>query len=133
MQLARKKALASKVLGVGKERVIFVNENLAEIKEAITRQDILDLKEAGAIQIREVKGRRKVVKRKNQRKTGKIKKRVKKRKQEYVKITRKLRKFAKHLLKTNEVDKEKYKKIRRSIRARGFKSKRNLNESYKEL
>ena len=74
MNLANKKELAAKVLNVGKNKVYFVQENLKEIKEAITRQDILDLYNAGAIQIKEVKGRKKIVKRKNRRKTGKNKK-----------------------------------------------------------
>ena len=43
MQLSNKKELAAKVLEVGKGRIIFVESALAEIKEAITRQDILDL------------------------------------------------------------------------------------------
>ena len=59
MQLAKKKELASKVLKVGKNRVVFVESSLPEIKEAITRQDILDLRKSGAIQIKEVSGRKK--------------------------------------------------------------------------
>ena len=130
MNLANKKELAAKVLGVGKNRVYFVEENLSEIKEAITRQDIQDLHQAGAIQIKEVSGRKKIVKRKNRRRTGKIKKKVNKRKKEYVIITRKLRTYAKHMLKTGKIDKETYKETRKQIRARRFKSKRNLKESF---
>lgn len=133
MQLAKKKILAAKVLKVGKGRVIFSEANLAEIKEAITRQDISDLHEAGAILIREKKGRKKVVKRKRRRGIGKVKKKVKKRKQEYVTITRKLRSVAKSLLRLGKIDREKHGKIRKMIRARRFKSKRHLNESAEEL
>jgi len=97
MQLAKKKILAANVLGVGKGRVIFLEEHLQEIKEAITRRDILDLHKSGAIKVREIKGRKKVVRRKNRRRTGKVKKKVNETKQEYVTITRKLRKFLKHL------------------------------------
>ena len=61
MNLAKRKALAAKVLGVGKNRVIFTKESLPEIKEAITRMDIVDLHKSGAIKIREVSGRNKVV------------------------------------------------------------------------
>jgi large subunit ribosomal protein L19e len=132
MNLLNKRELAAKVLGVGKNRLYFVNENLAEIKEAITRQDILDLYKAGAIQIKEIKGRRKIIKRKNKRKTGKVKKKVKKTKAEYVIITRKLRTFLKHSMKTGKVDKEKYREVRRQIRARKFKSKRHLKEHLEE-
>tara|TARA_Y100000310_G_scaffold265631_1_gene276761 strand:- start:3804 stop:4205 length:402 start_codon:yes stop_codon:yes gene_type:complete len=133
MQLAKKKELAARVLRVGKNRVIFLEERLSEVKEAITRQDISDLKKSGAIQIKEISGRKKIVKRKNRRRIGKIKKKVNNRKQEYVIITRKLRIFAKHLLKTKKIDKEKYQKIRKMIRARKFKSKRNLKESFEEI
>lgn len=129
MNLTNKKELAAKVLKVGKNRIYFVEENLSEIKEAITRQDILDLHTAGAIQIKEVSGRKKIVKRKNRRRTGKIKKKVNTRKKEYVIITRKLRTFLKHMLKTKAIDKETYKETRKQIRARKFKSKRNLKET----
>lgn len=133
MQLSKKKELASKVLGVGKGRVLFSESNLSEIKEAITRQDIADLYKSGAIQIKEVKGRKKIVKRKNKRRTGKIKKKVNKSKQEYVIITRKLRSHLKHLSKTDSIDKENYRKMRKMIRARKFKSKRHLKETVEEL
>lgn len=133
MQLANKKELASKVLKVGKNRIVFVSGREEEIKEAITRQDILDLKEAGAIQIKEIKGRKKIIKRKHRRGRGKVKKKVNAKKQDYVKLTRKLRNFSRFLLKTGEIDKNKHKKIRKKIRAKDFRSKRNLRENYKEL
>tara|TARA_Y100000310_G_scaffold190359_1_gene190304 strand:+ start:2113 stop:2514 length:402 start_codon:yes stop_codon:yes gene_type:complete len=133
MQLAKKKALAAKVLKIGKNRVIFIGGHETEIKEAITRQDILDLNKSGAIQVRDVSGRTKTVKRKHRRRTGKIKKKVKTRKQDYVKLTRKLRKFSKFLLKTKEIDREKHKEIRKRIRAKKFRSKRHLNESLGEI
>ena len=133
MQLAKKKELAAKVLKVGKNRIVFIESSLPEIKEAITRQDILDLRKSGAIQIKEVSGRKKIVRRKNRRRTGKIKKKVNNRKQEYVILTRKLRTFEKHLLKAEKIDKEKHKNIRKMIRARKFRSKRHLNESFEEL
>lgn len=132
MDLTNKKELASKVLGVGKGRIYFVEENISEIKEAITRQDILDLYDAGAIQIKEVKGRRTLVKRKNRRGTGKVKKKVNRSKQEYVIITRKLRKHLKHMKKTNEIDNETYKNTRKQIRASKFKSKRHMVDTLKK-
>jgi|TARA_B100002003_G_C13635143_1_gene324534 large subunit ribosomal protein L19e len=133
MQLAKKKSLAAKVLGIGKGRVIFVEAHLQEIKEAITRQDILDLHKSGAIEIREVKGRKKIVRRKHRRRTGKIKMKVNNRKQEYVIITRKLRKFVRGLIRAGKIDKEKNREVRRMIRARKFKSKRHLKESLETL
>jgi large subunit ribosomal protein L19e len=133
MQLTKKKELASKVLNVGKGRIIFADGRLAEIKEAITRQDVLDLYKSGAIEIKAVKGRRKIEKRKNRRRTGKVKKKVNKTKKEYVIITRKLRGFLKHLSRRNLINKEDYHKTRRMVRARKFKSKRHLKESLEEM
>jgi len=132
MNLAKKKALAAKVLKVGKNRIIFVEEHLSEIKEAITRVDIMDLYKSGAIQIKEVGGRRKIIRRKHRRRTGKIKKKVNTRKADYVVITRKLRRFVRGLVRTGVVDKEKNRELRRQIRARNFKSKRHLKESLEE-
>ena len=132
MNLAKKKELAAKVLKVGKGRIIFVEERLPEIKEAITRMDILDLHKSGAIQIREIGGRKKIVRRKHRRRTGKVKMKVNNRKQEYVIITRKLRTFVRGLLRTGAIDKEKSREVRKQIRARKFRSKRHLKESLEE-
>ena len=132
MQLAKKKELAAKVLGVGKGRIIFAEGRLPEIKEAISRMDIIDLHKSGAILIREVSGRKKIVKRKNRRRTGKIKMPVKKRKAEYVIITRKLRTFVRGLFRSGKIDAEEKREIRKQIRARKFKSKRQLKESLEE-
>lgn len=129
MNLKNKKALAAKVLGVGKERVYFNQESIKQISEAITRQDILDLKQSGAITLKPVKGRKKIVKRKHKRGKGKVKKKVNNRKQTYVKLTRKLRKHVKALKRTGQVSPEKYTEIRKAIKASKFKSKRHLTES----
>ncbi len=133
MQLAKKKELVAKVLKIGKNRILFVEEHLPEIKEAITRVDIMDLYKSGAIKIREVKGRKKIVKRKNRRGVGKVKKNVNTRKAEYVIITRKLRKFVRGLVRAGAIDKERSGEIRKQIRARKFKSKRHLKDSLEEL
>lgn len=132
MNLTKKKELASKVLGVGKGRIIFAESRLGEIKEAISRMDVLDLHKSGAILIREVSGRKKIVHRKHRRRTGKIKKNVNTRKAEYVIITRKLRAFVRGLFRTGKIDAEKKREIRKQIRARKFKSKRHLKESLEE-
>ena len=133
MNLTKRKELAAKVLKVGKNRIVFVEGHLAEIKEAITRMDILDLHKTGAIQIKEVKGRKKIVKRKNRRRVGKIKKNVNTRKAEYVAVTRKLRAFVRGLVRTGAIDKDRNREIRKQIRSRKFKSKRHLKEILEEL
>lgn len=132
MQLSKKKELAAKVLKVGKNRIIFVKEHLSEIKEAITRMDIIDLRKAGAIQIKEVGGRKKIVRRKHRRRTGKIKNKTNNKKQEYVIITRKLRAFVRGLVRIGAINKGENREIRKQIRARKFRSKRHLKESLEE-
>lgn len=132
MNLTKRKELAAKVLGVGKNRIIFVDGHLSEIKEAITRMDIMDLHKAGAIRIKEIGGRKKHIKRKNRRRVGKIKMKVRNKKTEYVIVTRKLRGFVRGLVRTGAVDKEKNRELRKQIKARKFKSKRHLKEHLEE-
>ncbi len=124
--ILNKKNLAARALKIGKDRIKFVKFRLDEIKDAITKQDIRDLVEAGAIIIKPIKGRKTNVKRKNRRGPGKIKKKVKKRKQEYVKITRKLRKHVKILKNQGSLSKEESKQLRKEIRNRTFRSKASL-------
>ena len=57
MNLKKKKELAARTLKVGKGRIMFVDARLEDIKEALTKQDVRDLKEDGAIVVKEVKGR----------------------------------------------------------------------------
>lgn len=81
MNLRSKKNLAAKTFDVGKKRISIINSRKEEIKEAITKQDIRDLFESGAIIIKDKKGRKKRTKRKSKRGVGKVKKKVNKRKQ----------------------------------------------------
>ena len=128
MNLAKKKELAKKTLGVGKHRLIFNKEGIAEIKEAITKEDIKNLHKDGIIGIKPIKGRRKVERRKRRRGPGKIKRRINNRKQIYVKITRKLRAYIRGLRNNNSIDKDTYKDLRKKIKMRNFRSKANLKE-----
>lgn len=128
MNLRTKKQLASKVLKVGKNRIHFDSDKFAEIKEAITKQDIKDLHSAGFISIKPIKGRKKIVRRKTKRGPGKIKKKVNKRKQTYVKITRKLRKYLKELKIQGIIRKELFQELRKKIRMKDFRSKMHLKE-----
>lgn len=131
MNLRKKKELAAKALNVGKNRICFNTENLAEIKEAITKQDIKDLYANGIINIKPIKGRKKIVKRKIKRGPGKIKRRVNKRKQIYVKITRKLRAYLSELKRKGAISKDLYYELRKKIRMKNFKSKAHLKEYLK--
>ena len=133
MNLRNKKELASRTLKVGKERIVFLESRLNEIKEAITKQDIRDLKKEGAIIIKEIKGRRKKVKSSKKKGPGKIKKKVSKRKQEYVIMTRKLRGHLAEIKKMGKISIEEFYDIRKKIRNKIFRSKAHLKEHLKEI
>ncbi|MEX0921034.1 MAG: 50S ribosomal protein L19e [Candidatus Pacearchaeota archaeon] len=125
MNLSKKKELAKRTFNVGKERIAFVESRLDEIKEAITKQDMRDLKKDGAIVVKEIKGRKKT-RAKRKRSTGNIRKKVNKRKTEYMALTRKLRKYVAEMKKQKELSGEDVKDIRKKIRNRLFRSKAHL-------
>ncbi len=128
MNLAKKKALAAKTLKVGKERVVFLEPRLEDIKEALTKQDIRDLEKDGAIIVKEIKGRKKKTEKKRRRGVGKVKKKVNRRKQDYVVMTRKLRKYASELKNQGKLSREEVIEIRKRIRNKKFRSKAHLKE-----
>ncbi len=128
MNLRKKKQLAANTFGVGKERISFVNERLEEIKEAITKQDMRNLKEDGAIVIKERKGRSKNVGRKRRKGMGNVRRKVNTRKKDYVIMTRKLRKVLKDKKEKGEMENKEVKELRKKIRNRTFKSKAHLKE-----
>ncbi|MDO8459852.1 MAG: 50S ribosomal protein L19e [Nanoarchaeota archaeon] len=128
MKLEKKKNLVARTLGVGKNRIVFNIKNLSEVKESITKQDIRDLVASGAIKIREIKGRRKIVKRKTRRRAGSVKKTVKRQKREYMIITRKLRSYLKSLKAKDQISPEKYAFLRKEIRIRSFRSLAHMKE-----
>lgn len=128
MNLQNKKELAARTLGVGKHRIKFNQEGLEEIKEAITKQDIKSLVEEGIITINNVKGRRTQVKKKTRRGPGKVKKKINRRKQIYVKITRKLRRHVKELQNKGHITRDEYIDLRKKIRMSHFRSKAHLKE-----
>ncbi|PIO08329.1 hypothetical protein COU59_01745 [Candidatus Pacearchaeota archaeon CG10_big_fil_rev_8_21_14_0_10_34_12] len=125
MNLAKKKSLAARTFSVGEKRIVFIDSRKSEIKEAITKQDMRDLKKDGAILIKEVKGRKKNSK-KSKRGVGKIRRKVNSRKKEYVIMTRKLRKYISNMKKEGNITLEEAKKIRKKIRNSIFRSKNNL-------
>lgn len=133
MKLDKKKSLAVATLGIGRDRIIFNNQRLKEIEEAITKQDIRDLVSAGAISIRPIIGTRKVERRKTRRRAGSIKKKIKSGKRGYMILTRKLRSHIKELRGQNKLTKEQYIKIRKEIRAHSFRSKSHLKENISNL
>jgi len=128
MNLSKKKALAVKTLKVGRGRIVFVKSRLEDIKEAITKQDIKDLQKDGAIIVKDIKGRKKNLKKKAKRSTGNIRKKVNKRKTNYVIMTRKLRKYVKELRNHGKLTRDEALDIRKKIRNKYYKSLGNLKE-----
>lgn len=131
MKLHKKKKLAARSLGVGKERIAFNPERLEEIKEAITRQDFYDLLQSKALFVHEPLGRRKKEKLRK-RGPGKMRKKVRQRKRTYLLLTRKLRAYVGELLNQERISKEEHRSIRKQIRARVFKSKSHLQNLLKK-
>lgn len=127
MKLNKKKELAKRTLKVGKGRIVFLESRLDEIKDAITKQDIRDLKREGAIIVKEIKGKRKVGKKKKK-SVGNIRKKVKTRKKDYVIMTRKLRNYLFELKKLGKISREDEKEFRKKIRNKIFRSKAHLKE-----
>ena len=132
MKLENKKELAARTFNVGKSRIVFNVARLSEIKEAITKQDMKDLHASGVIYIREIKGRRKLKKRKSRRRAGSIRKKAIDKKHEYVKITRKLRTYLKSLRAQGKISAEDYKQIRKEIRQGSFKTLARMKERIAE-
>jgi len=128
MQLNKKKELVARTLDVGKGRISFNEQRLEEIKEAITKQDVRELVKDKAIFVKEIKGKRKRIKSKTRRRGGSIKKKVNKRKREYMTITRKLRSFISGLRKKGILTSEEYWQLRKEIRAKVFRSKEHMKE-----
>ncbi len=133
MNLRNKKELAARTFKVGKDRISFVESRKEEIKEALTKQDMKDLKKDGAIIIKEINGRKKNIKKKKRRTAGNIRKKVNNRKKEYAVITRKLRKYVKEIFKQDRINKEEKKELRKKIRNRDFKNLAQLKKHIKDI
>ncbi len=130
MNLKKKKELAKRTFNIGEKRIVFAESRLNDIKEAITKQDIRDLKQDGAIIIKEKKGRKKI-KKKRGRSIGNIRKKRKKRKEDYMILTRKLRKYTSKMKNKKEISKTDFDEIRKKIRNKIFRSKSHLRNYMK--
>ena len=126
MNLSKKKKLAKRTFGVGENRIVFVKSRINDIKEAITKQDMRDLRQDKAIIIKEKKGRKKVIRKR--RSIGNIRKKINTRKKDYVVLTRKLRKYVLEMKNQGKISKEEFDDIRKKIRNKIFRSKSHLKE-----
>ncbi len=128
MNLKKKKNMAANAFKVGRERIVFVKERLEEIKDAITKADLKQRKEEGAIIIKEVKGRKKVAAKSKKRGPGNVRKKINKRKRRYVAQTRKQRKYVAGLKQQGKLSAEEVKDIRKKIKNKQYRSKAHLKE-----
>ena len=133
MKLEKKKELAARTLDIGVGRIVFNQERLGDIKEAITKQDIRDLVASGAIFVRVVNGRRKVVRRKTRRRAGSVRKKVRNNKREYIIAVRSLRSYLKQMRKQQQVDGEQFINLRNEIRARKVQTRVQLRERLAQM
>ena len=130
MNLKKKKKLIARVLGIGIGRVKLNNESGEEIKEAITRQDIRDLKKEGLIKIKEKRGIKRKLRKKTREREGSRKRA--RREENYTSITRKLRNHIKNLKVTGKLTKEEYYNLRKKIKSRMFQDINHLKQEIKQ-
>ena len=130
--LITQKRLASHILGVGINRVRFDIDRLDDIQEALTKADIRDLIKDNAISSKPIKKRRVKIRYKR-RGTGKRKKTVRRRKQTYVKLIRKLRKHLALLKQNNIITSAECNKLRLLAKAGQFKSLRHLKDQIQTM
>ena len=131
MNLSKKRKLSAKVLGVGVNRIIFNNERLEEIKEAITRNDILDLYKNKVIGIKQIKGTRRAEKIKRKIGVGNIRKKIVNRKRDYARNVRKLRNYLKKLKTDEKINKDRYYDLRKKIKQNAYKNIKQLAKDIK--
>jgi len=127
MNLGKKKALAKRSFGMGEKRIVFVESRLEDIKDAITKQDMRDLREDSAIIIRGIGGRKKI-KNKTKKSQGNTRINVNTRKKDYMAATRKLRKYVAEMVKRGNLVKEEALDVRKKIRNKVFRSQAHLKE-----
>ena len=134
MNLSKKKKLAKRTFNVGESRILFLPSRLDEIKDAITKQDMIDLRKSGAIIIKEKKGRKKAKgRRKRSKSTGKTHKNIGKRKKNYVILTRKLRAYLKGIYSARGISQGELNNLRKKIKNKEFKSKAHIKEFLESL
>ncbi len=132
MKLEGKKQLVERTFGVGKSRILFNQKRLAEVKEAITKQDIRDLVADGAIIIKEISGTLARKKRKTRRRAGSIKVKVRRSKKDYISLTRKLRRYLSDLKEKSKISQSDFENLRKQIRASEFRSLTHMKERIAE-
>lgn len=129
--------LASNILKVGENKVVFKEGSLTEIKEAITREDVKSLISKGVIYAKPLKGVSRVRAKKlhEQRKKGRRKGQGKRKgsknartpkKRSWINKIRPQRAFLANLKSKGKINNTLYRKLYRLAKAGFFRSKRHL-------
>lgn len=130
MNLSKKKRLIARTFNVGIAKVKI--NSVEDLKEAITRQDMIDLLSRNAIELKEDRGRKTVVKLDRRKGQGNKRKSIQHRKREYKLLTRKLRKYVNNLMVKNKIKLAQYVNLRKRIKNRSFKSLVQMTDYVKE-
>ena len=114
MGFKTQKNLASRLLGVGNEKIWFDPLRLDDISQAITRVDILELVKDRAIRVRPSVSKTKVEKR-ARRGSGSRRMTVSTRKRDYMNKIRKMRRHLEEMQSRGEITREKKIKVRHHL------------------
>lgn len=143
MKLKMQKRLAADILGVGKSRVWIDSDRAAEVSTAITRGDIRQLIDDGAIKAKPQKStsRGEARKRQDQKKEGRqsgpgtrqgSKQSRKSKKEKWIGKVRSLRQKLRELRDDGIINSSSYRELYRKVKGGAFRSKSHLETYLKE-
>lgn len=127
MGVESQRRLASEILGVGRNKIIFDKNKIEDIKKAITRLDIKELIKEGAIKV-EARKKKKAKKERRNRGVGHRRMIVHNRKRKYVMKIRKLRKFIQEMTDKKVLTSDEKKRLRKMSKAGEIRSLRHLQD-----
>jgi len=144
MDLSLQKKLASKILGVGKDRIWIDPNKIQDAYKALSRSDILDLIDKGIIKTKSIRGQSrtwanyiKEQKKKGRRRGAGSRKGGRKarldKKENWIKRIRAIRKLLRELKEKNIIDKKLYRDLYKRAKSNEFKSKRAILIYLKDL
>jgi len=144
MDLSLQKKLASKILGVGKDRIWIDPNKIQDASKALSRSDILDLIDKGIIKTKSIRGQSrtwanyiKEQKKKGRRRGAGSRKGGRKarldKKENWIKRIRAIRKLLRELKEKNIIDKKLYRDLYKRAKSNEFKSKRAVLIYLKDL
>ena len=144
MDLSLQKKLASKILGVGKDRIWIDPNKIQDASKALSRSDILDLIDKGIIKTKSIRGQSrtwanyiKEQKKKGRRRGAGSRKGGRKarldKKENWIKRIRAIRNLLRELKEKNIIDKKLYRDLYKRAKSNEFKSKRAILIYLKDL